>query len=69
MVAHSVKWLATLTAVPLGLDSNLGEDMDVCKYIVPSRHEPSSRKSTREGGGRGRGVGIPSTTQGVLPKN
>ncbi|GFX34342.1 uncharacterized protein TNCV_3226891 [Trichonephila clavipes] len=23
--------------MPLGLDSNLGEDMDVCKCIVPSR--------------------------------
>ncbi|GFV22916.1 uncharacterized protein TNCV_2623691 [Trichonephila clavipes] len=27
-----------LTAMPLGLGSNLGEDMDVCKCIVPSRH-------------------------------
>ncbi|GFX38064.1 uncharacterized protein TNCV_3836631 [Trichonephila clavipes] len=31
-------WLATLTAVPLGLGFNLGEDMDFCKCIVPSRH-------------------------------
>ncbi|GFT00245.1 transposable element Tc1 transposase [Trichonephila clavipes] len=31
-------WLATLTAVPLGLGSNPGEDIDVCKCIVPSRH-------------------------------
>ncbi|GFS90781.1 hypothetical protein TNCV_1003711 [Trichonephila clavipes] len=36
--AHPVQWLATLTAVPLGLGSNPGEDMDVCKCIVPSRH-------------------------------
>ncbi|GFX13777.1 uncharacterized protein TNCV_1718851 [Trichonephila clavipes] len=27
-----------LTAVPLGLSSNPGEDMDVCKCIVTSRH-------------------------------
>ncbi|GFW43588.1 uncharacterized protein TNCV_4769401 [Trichonephila clavipes] len=27
-----------LTAVPLGLGLNPGEDMDVCKCIVPSRH-------------------------------
>ncbi|GFY24338.1 uncharacterized protein TNCV_1013871 [Trichonephila clavipes] len=33
-----VFWLATLTAVPLGLGSNPGEDMDVCKCIVPLRH-------------------------------
>ncbi|GFV33421.1 uncharacterized protein TNCV_4164581 [Trichonephila clavipes] len=32
------KWLATLTTLPLVLGSNLGEDMDVCKWIVPSRH-------------------------------
>ncbi|GFT28120.1 uncharacterized protein TNCV_645031 [Trichonephila clavipes] len=32
------KWLATLTVVPLGLGSNPGEDMDVCKCLVPSRH-------------------------------
>ncbi|GFW56780.1 uncharacterized protein TNCV_4068601 [Trichonephila clavipes] len=30
--------IATLNAVPLGLGSNPGEDMDVYKYIVPSRH-------------------------------
>ncbi|GFX05801.1 hypothetical protein TNCV_5089911 [Trichonephila clavipes] len=33
-----VEWLATLTAEPLGLGSNPGEEMDVCKCIVPSRH-------------------------------
>ncbi|GFT06366.1 uncharacterized protein TNCV_1145561 [Trichonephila clavipes] len=27
-----------LAAVPLGLGSNPGEDMDFCKCIVPSRH-------------------------------
>ncbi|GFW00532.1 hypothetical protein TNCV_693711 [Trichonephila clavipes] len=36
------KWdpnrLAALTAVALGLGSNLGEDMDACKCIVPLRH-------------------------------
>ncbi|GFU73113.1 uncharacterized protein TNCV_1354041 [Trichonephila clavipes] len=34
----SSSWLATLTAVPLRLGSNPGEDMDVRKCIVPSRH-------------------------------
>ncbi|GFW15269.1 hypothetical protein TNCV_174141 [Trichonephila clavipes] len=32
------KWLATLTAMPQGLSSNPGEDMDVCKCIGPLRH-------------------------------
>ncbi|GFY26634.1 uncharacterized protein TNCV_2879621 [Trichonephila clavipes] len=32
------KWLAMLTAVPLGLGSYPGEDMDVCNCIVPERH-------------------------------
>ncbi|GFV49328.1 uncharacterized protein TNCV_3630141 [Trichonephila clavipes] len=27
------------TSVPLGMGSNRGEDMDVCKCIVSSRHE------------------------------
>ncbi|GFV46531.1 uncharacterized protein TNCV_3234181 [Trichonephila clavipes] len=31
-------WLATLTAMPWGLGSNPGEDMDVCKCIVPLWH-------------------------------
>ncbi|GFS66146.1 hypothetical protein TNCV_2511121 [Trichonephila clavipes] len=33
-----VQWLVTLTAVPLVLGSNPGEDMDICKCIVPSPH-------------------------------
>ncbi|GFV03356.1 uncharacterized protein TNCV_4019531 [Trichonephila clavipes] len=37
-VAHPVQWLVTPTAVPLGMGSNPGEDMDVCKCILPSRH-------------------------------
>ncbi|GFW11234.1 uncharacterized protein TNCV_3807541 [Trichonephila clavipes] len=32
------EWLATLTTLPLVLGSNLGDDMDVCKWIVPSRN-------------------------------
>ncbi|GFW52196.1 hypothetical protein TNCV_2426431 [Trichonephila clavipes] len=36
---HSVRWLAMLTAVALGLGSNPGEDMDVCKRIVFLRYE------------------------------
>ncbi|GFU01340.1 cullin-4A [Trichonephila clavipes] len=35
-VAHPVQWLPTLTAVPLGLGSNPGEDMDICECIMPS---------------------------------
>ncbi|GFW87753.1 putative DD41D transposase [Trichonephila clavipes] len=31
-------WLATLTAVPLGLGSNPRDDMDVCNCIMPARH-------------------------------
>ncbi|GFV92701.1 uncharacterized protein TNCV_1375511 [Trichonephila clavipes] len=31
-------WLATLTTVPYDLGSNIGEDMDVCKCIVPCRY-------------------------------
>ncbi|GFX84064.1 hypothetical protein TNCV_4858721 [Trichonephila clavipes] len=38
-VAQPVKWLATLTAVSWVLGSNPGKDMDVCKCIVPVRHE------------------------------
>ncbi|GFW84342.1 uncharacterized protein TNCV_1132111 [Trichonephila clavipes] len=37
--AQSPMCLATLNTVPQGLGSNPGEDMDVCKCIVPSRHE------------------------------
>ncbi|GFU80268.1 uncharacterized protein TNCV_3520451 [Trichonephila clavipes] len=37
-----------LTAVPLGLGSNPGEDTDVCKCIVPSRYggTVNSRRAT-----------------------
>ncbi|GFT19932.1 cullin-4A [Trichonephila clavipes] len=34
----TVQWLATLTAVPLGLGAYPGEGMDICKCIVPFRH-------------------------------
>ncbi|GFU06303.1 hypothetical protein TNCV_4765961 [Trichonephila clavipes] len=37
-VSQPVLWLVTLTAVPQGLSSNPGENMDVCKCIVPLRH-------------------------------
>ncbi|GFV02949.1 hypothetical protein TNCV_2744121 [Trichonephila clavipes] len=40
-VVHPVQWLVTLAAVPLGLGSNLAEDMDVCRCTVPSRLEGS----------------------------
>ncbi|GFU04732.1 hypothetical protein TNCV_4377621 [Trichonephila clavipes] len=46
-------WLATLTAVPYGLGSNPGEDMDVCKCIVPLRHGLDSGRAKEEVGGRG----------------
>ncbi|GFV43105.1 uncharacterized protein TNCV_1410021 [Trichonephila clavipes] len=69
-VAHPVWWLATLTAVPLNLDSNPGEDMDVCKCTVPSWHRRTlnSRRAASpllrlvEGGKGGR----PLTTSRVL---
>ncbi|GFU65459.1 uncharacterized protein TNCV_633821 [Trichonephila clavipes] len=69
-----VDWLATLTAVPLGLGSNPGEDMDVCKCIVPSRHggNLNSRQATSllvrlvEGKERWEAPDLP---QGVLPLN
>ncbi|GFU16470.1 hypothetical protein TNCV_836451 [Trichonephila clavipes] len=38
LVTYLVEWIAQLTAVPEGLGSNPGEDMDVCKCIVPLRH-------------------------------
>ncbi|GFY00692.1 uncharacterized protein TNCV_2140851 [Trichonephila clavipes] len=73
-VTHLVWWLATLTAVPLGLGSNSGEDMDVCKCIVPSRHEGTlnSRRATSplmrlvEEEERSE---APDHHQGVLPQN
>ncbi|GFX04207.1 hypothetical protein TNCV_3973561 [Trichonephila clavipes] len=37
-IAHPVERLVTLIAIPLGLGSNPGEGMDVCKSIVPSGH-------------------------------
>ncbi|GFW82381.1 uncharacterized protein TNCV_3818611 [Trichonephila clavipes] len=69
-----MKWLATLTAVPLGLGSNPGEDMDVCKCIVPSRHGGTlnSRRAASplvrlvEGEERWE---APDHSQGVLPQN
>ncbi|GFW04326.1 uncharacterized protein TNCV_876991 [Trichonephila clavipes] len=62
-----------LTAVPLGLGSNHGEDMDVCKYIVPSRHDCSFNKRRAasllvrlvEGEERWE---VPDHPQGVLPQ-
>ncbi|GFV32701.1 hypothetical protein TNCV_3890601 [Trichonephila clavipes] len=51
-----------LTAVPLGLGSDPGEDMDVCKCIMPSRHGGTlnSRKSSREVGRKGRERAVPA---------
>ncbi|GFU89615.1 uncharacterized protein TNCV_4599281 [Trichonephila clavipes] len=68
------KWLATPTAVPLGLGSNLGEDMDVCKCKVSSRHggtlnshrAASSLVRLVEGEERWEDTDQP---QGVLPQN
>ncbi|GFY24360.1 uncharacterized protein TNCV_1014091 [Trichonephila clavipes] len=37
-ISQTYSWLTALTAVPLGLGSNPGEDMDVCKCIVHLRH-------------------------------
>ncbi|GFX24284.1 uncharacterized protein TNCV_1366631 [Trichonephila clavipes] len=73
-VIRSVLWLATLTAVPLGLGSNPGEDMDVCNCIVPSRHAGTlnSRRAASplvrlvEGEERWEATDHP---QGILPRN
>ncbi|GFS73751.1 uncharacterized protein TNCV_1458001 [Trichonephila clavipes] len=45
---NRLAWLVTLTAVPLDLGSNPGEDMDVCKCIVLSQHGGTlnSRRAT-----------------------
>ncbi|GFU00194.1 uncharacterized protein TNCV_801731 [Trichonephila clavipes] len=69
--SYRLYWLVTLAAVPLGLGSNPGEDLDVCKCIVPSRQGDilNSRRAASplvrlvEGGGR------PLTPQGILPQN
>ncbi|GFT22443.1 uncharacterized protein TNCV_3274121 [Trichonephila clavipes] len=63
-----------LTAVSLGLGSNPGEDMDVCKRIVPSQHggtlnscrSASSLVRLVEGEERWED---PDHPQGVLPQN
>ncbi|GFW33632.1 cullin-4A [Trichonephila clavipes] len=68
------EWLATLTAVSLGLGSNPGEHMDVCKCIVPSRHggtlnssrAESSLVRLMEGEERWKATDHP---QGILPLN
>ncbi|GFU21562.1 cullin-4A [Trichonephila clavipes] len=68
------EWLATLTAVSLGLGSNPGEDMDVCKCVVPTRHGDSlnSRRAANplvrlaEGEERWE---APDHPQGILPLN
>ncbi|GFU55056.1 uncharacterized protein TNCV_425631 [Trichonephila clavipes] len=67
-------WLTTLTVVPLGLGSLPGEDMDVCKCIVPSWHgstlnsrrsaSPLVRLVEREERGE-----APDHPQNVLPQN
>ncbi|GFU52914.1 uncharacterized protein TNCV_1142211 [Trichonephila clavipes] len=70
----SSQWLAKLTAVPLGLGSNPGEDMVVCKCTVPSRHGGTlnSRRAASplvrlvEGKERWE---APDHPQGVLPQN
>ncbi|GFT92252.1 uncharacterized protein TNCV_4092891 [Trichonephila clavipes] len=71
---HPVYWLATLIAVPLGMDLNPVEDMDVCKCIVPSLHGGTlncHRAASPLVGlveGEERWV-APSHLQGVLPQN
>ncbi|GFX59683.1 bystin [Trichonephila clavipes] len=58
-----------LTALPLGLDLNLGEDMDVCKCIVHLQHEGtlnSHQAASREVGGRGTETVDEKLTQKIL---
>ncbi|GFV41978.1 uncharacterized protein TNCV_2751591 [Trichonephila clavipes] len=67
-------WLVTLTVVPLGLGSNPGKDMGVCKWRVPSLHggtlnsrraaSPLVRLVEREERWE-----APDHPQGVLPQN
>ncbi|GFW80708.1 cullin-4A [Trichonephila clavipes] len=62
-----------MTAVPLGLGSNPGEDMGVCQYIVPSRHG-GTLNSRRAASPLVRFVEekrweAPDHPQGVLPQN
>ncbi|GFV87524.1 uncharacterized protein TNCV_3281621 [Trichonephila clavipes] len=67
-------WLVTLTAVPLGLGLNPGEDMGIYKCIVTSRHGGilNSRRAVSplvrlmEGEERWEALDYP---QGVLPQN
>ncbi|GFU47765.1 uncharacterized protein TNCV_4465131 [Trichonephila clavipes] len=67
-------WLATLIAVPLGLGLNPGEDVDVCKCIVPSCHG-NTLNSRRAACPLVRLVEgkelweVPDCSQGVLPLN
>ncbi|GFW10946.1 uncharacterized protein TNCV_4459211 [Trichonephila clavipes] len=64
----------TLTTVLLGLNSNPGEGMDVCKCIVLSRHG-ATLNSRRDSSALVRFVEeeycweVPDYTQGVLPQN
>ncbi|GFY09154.1 uncharacterized protein TNCV_4663451 [Trichonephila clavipes] len=68
------KWFAKLTAVPLGPGSNPGDDMNVCKCIVPSRHG-GTLNSHRAASPLVRLVEeeerweAPDHPQGVLPQN
>ncbi|GFU19562.1 uncharacterized protein TNCV_21361 [Trichonephila clavipes] len=74
ILAYASPRLAMLTAVPLGLGSNPGEDMHVCKYIVPpwhggtlnSRQVASPLVRLVEGKERWEATDHP---QGVLPLN
>ncbi|GFX47415.1 uncharacterized protein TNCV_1734021 [Trichonephila clavipes] len=67
-------WLSTLTTVLLGLGSNPGEDMDVCKCIVPSCHG-GTLNNHRAASPLVRLVEgeqmweAPDQSQGVLPQN
>ncbi|GFU77764.1 cullin-4A [Trichonephila clavipes] len=61
-----------LTAVPSGLGSNPGEDMDVCKCLVPSRHGGtlnSRRASTPLVGLVEERCEAPDHPQGVISQN
>ncbi|GFT19560.1 cullin-4A [Trichonephila clavipes] len=74
VMANPPRWLATLTSVPLGLGLNPGEDMDVCKCVVPSRHGGTLNSRwaasplVRFVEGEERWV-TPDLPQGVLPQN
>ncbi|GFY17128.1 uncharacterized protein TNCV_1089041 [Trichonephila clavipes] len=62
----SGKVISDASAVPLGLDSNPGEDMDVCRGTLNNRGAASPLVRLVEGEERWE---APDHPQGILPQN